>query len=150
MDTERLLSWLNDPNRRPANLAFTAGEERQVAYWMEMAMNEAVKNEETRLNEKKVALFVEKFRNLGLKDASAAADVVEVLNEALVLKEDEVFEIARTICEILEPERLGGIMSLNCSLCHAILAAQELAIKADTCFSCRMTGGDKAWGNSCW
>lgn len=139
MDTERLLSWLNDPNRKPANLSFTAGEERQVAYWMEMAMNEAVKIEETRLNEKKVALFVEKFRTMGLKDASAAADVVEVLNEALVSKEDEVFEIARTICEILEPDRLGGIVSLNCNLCRAMLDAQEIEEKVDTCFSCRVT-----------
>lgn len=139
MDTERLLSWLNDPNRKPANLAFTAGEERQVAYWMEMAMNEAVKNEETRLNEKKVALFVEKFRTLGQKDRSAAADVVEVLNEALVSPEDEVIEIAKTICEILEPERLGGLVSLNCSLCHAMLDTQEIEEKVDTCFQCRVT-----------
>lgn len=140
MDTERILSWLNDPNRKPANLAFTAGEERQVAYWMEMAMNEAVKNDETRLNEKKVALFVEKFRALGLKDRSAAADVVEVLNEAFESKENEVFEIAKTICEILEPERLGGIVSLNCDRCHAMLDAQEIENKVDTCFQCRVIG----------
>lgn len=137
MDTERLLSWLNDPNRKPANVAFTAGEERQVAYWMEMAMNEVVK--ETRLNEKQVSLFVEKFRTIGLKDATAAADVVEVLNEALVSKEENVFEIAKTICEILEPERLGGIVWLSCSLCRAILDAQEIEAKVDTCFSCRVT-----------
>lgn len=135
MDTERLLSWLNDPNRKPANLAFTAGEERQVAYWMEMAMND-----ETRLNVKQVALFIEKFRDLGRKDRSASADVVEVLNEALISTEDEVLEIAKTICEILEPERLGGIVSLNCGRCHAMLAAQEIEEKVDTCFQCRVIG----------
>lgn len=47
MDTERLLSWLKDPGRKPANLAFTAGDERQAAYWMEMAMAEALKTEIT-------------------------------------------------------------------------------------------------------
>jgi formylmethanofuran dehydrogenase subunit E len=140
MDTERLLSWMNDPYRKPANLAFTAGAERQVAYWMEMAMNEVVKNDETRLNEKNVALFVKKFRDLGLKDRSASADVVEVLNEALVSTQDEVFDIAKTICEILEPERLGGIVSLNCSLCHEMFDVQELMDKMDTCSQCRIIG----------
>lgn len=139
MDTERLLSWLQDPNRKPANLVFTAGAERQTAYWMEMAMNEALNNDETRLNQKQVALFVEKFRALGLKDRSAAADVVEVLNEALVSTEGEVVEIVKTICEILEPERLGGIVMLNCSVCHAMFDVQELEDKVDTCLQCRIT-----------
>jgi len=139
MDTERLLSWLNDPNRRPANLAFTAGEERQVAYWMEMAINEALKSDETRLNQKQVALFVAKFRALGLKNRSAAADVVEVLNESFALDENEAVEIAKTICEILEPERLGGIISLNCSICLEMFDAQELEDKVDTCLQCRIT-----------
>ena len=38
MDAERVLAWVNDPNRRPSNMAFTAGEERQAAYWAEIGM----------------------------------------------------------------------------------------------------------------
>lgn len=138
MDTERLLSWLNDPNRKPANAAFTAGEERQVAYWMEMAMNEALKTDEVRLNQKQVALFVEKFRAIGLKERSAAADVIEVLNESFASNENEIPEIAKTICEILEPERLGGIVMLNCSVCHAMFNTEELAEQVSICLQCRI------------
>ena len=37
---ERLMAWLKDPNRKPANTAFTDGPDRQTAYWMEMAMTQ--------------------------------------------------------------------------------------------------------------
>jgi hypothetical protein len=34
-DAERLVEWINDPQRKPAYLAFTEGPERQVAYAVE-------------------------------------------------------------------------------------------------------------------
>lgn len=40
VDAERLISWVTDPKRKPANIAFTEGPERQAAYWMEIAMKQ--------------------------------------------------------------------------------------------------------------
>lgn len=34
-DATRVIAWAKDPNRIPAQLAFTAGPERQAAYWIE-------------------------------------------------------------------------------------------------------------------
>lgn len=34
-DASRLIEWINDPNRKHANIAFTEGPERQVAYAIE-------------------------------------------------------------------------------------------------------------------
>ena len=34
-DAARVVAWARDPNRKPANTAFTAGPERQAAYWIE-------------------------------------------------------------------------------------------------------------------
>lgn len=34
-DSRRLIAWILDETRRPANTAFTAGPERQVAYHIE-------------------------------------------------------------------------------------------------------------------
>ena len=36
-DAGRVLEWMRTPNRKPANLAFTDGPERQAAYWIEIA-----------------------------------------------------------------------------------------------------------------
>lgn len=96
---------------------------------------------DVKLDEKQISLFVSKFRALGLKDRSAAQDVIEILlasfNED---KEEEHFEIARTICEILEPERLGAIVWLTCRVCREMLAEIEVENKMDTCFQCQITG----------
>lgn len=40
VDAERLIAWITDPKRKPANTAFTEGPERQTAYWMEIAMKQ--------------------------------------------------------------------------------------------------------------
>ena len=37
MDSQRVLSWMQDPLRKPANVAFTEGDERQAAYLIELA-----------------------------------------------------------------------------------------------------------------
>lgn len=49
MDIPFLMAWLKDKNRKPAFLTFTAGEEREAAYWVEMGMTEATKIEKTTL-----------------------------------------------------------------------------------------------------
>lgn len=105
-----------------------------------------------RLDEKQLSFFIKKFRAAAAQDPSRAKDVIEILEESLKVTKDEdyqVFEIARTICEILEPERLGGLVSWNCSVCKEMLEAQEVENKVDTCFSCRI----KRFGspdNTCW
>lgn len=103
------------------------------------------------LDEKQIAQFIEKFRAIGLKDPSMAKDVIEVLQASFQqdVKEDPL-EIARTICEILEPERLGGIVWMTCRLCKDRLDAQEIENKVDTCFSCRITGIGGPPANTCW
>ena len=40
VDARRVLEWMRDPNRKPAQLAFTHGPERQAAYWIEIAQSE--------------------------------------------------------------------------------------------------------------
>lgn len=103
-------------------------------------------DKEPKLDEKQISLFVEKFRALGLENPSAAKDVIEVLEDSVKVTKDEdyqVFEIARTICEILEPERLGGLHSWNCRVCKDLLTDEEVENKADTCFQCRITGREE-------
>ena len=36
-DASRVMAWAREQPRRPAHLAFTAGPERQAAYWIEWA-----------------------------------------------------------------------------------------------------------------
>lgn len=103
------------------------------------------------LDEKQVAQFVEKLRAISLKDTSMAKDVLEVLEASFQQDVKEApIEIARTICEILEPERLGGIVWLTCKLCKSKLDAQEIESKVDTCFSCRVSGFSPLPDNTCW
>lgn len=35
---QRILDWIDDPGRKPADIAFTAGLERQIAYRFEMLL----------------------------------------------------------------------------------------------------------------
>lgn len=39
-DTARVLEWMRTPNRKAAQFAFTEGQERQAAYWIEIAQSE--------------------------------------------------------------------------------------------------------------
>lgn len=39
-DGQRVLAWLDDPERKPADMAFTAGLERQLAYRFDEVMRE--------------------------------------------------------------------------------------------------------------
>lgn len=47
-DASRVLEWMRDPNRKPAQLAFTHGPERQAAYWIEIAQDRIVELENVR------------------------------------------------------------------------------------------------------
>lgn len=59
-NAKRLIDWLNDPNRKPANLAFTEGPERQVAYVFEIINSQ----EQARSRRYRVALEqIEKHPN---------------------------------------------------------------------------------------
>ncbi len=40
-DAARVLEWMRTPNRKPAQMAFTHGPERQAAYWIEIAQANA-------------------------------------------------------------------------------------------------------------
>jgi len=103
-----------------------------------------------RLDEKQVTLFVEKLRARAEEDSSIGTDVTEVLLAAIREdKKEPAEEIAKTLCEILEPERIGGIVWMACKLCKERLEDQEVMNKVDTCFSCRITGGRPETG-TCW
>lgn len=39
-DAARVIEWMRTPNRKPAQTAFTAGPERQAAYWIEIAQQD--------------------------------------------------------------------------------------------------------------
>ncbi len=97
-----------------------------------------------RLDEHQVAYFIRKFRSAAVKDPERAKDVLEILQDApkLPAKDEDyqTFEMARTICEILEPERLGGIVSMNCSVCGVIMSLEEIEERVGVCFQCRVTG----------
>lgn len=97
-----------------------------------------------RLDEHQIAYFIRKFRTAAAKDPERAKDVIEILQEAqkLSMKDEnyQTFEMARTICEILEPERLGCIVSMNCSVCKAIMSFKELEERLGVCFQCRVIG----------
>ena len=94
-----------------------------------------------RLDEHQIAYFIRKYRAAALKDPEHAKDVIEVLQDAprAMKNEDyETFEMARTICELLEPERLGGIISMNCSVCGKVMGFDES--KEGICSQCKVTG----------
>lgn len=44
-DAARVIAWANDPQRQRANTAFTAGPERQAAYWIEWAESRMKEND---------------------------------------------------------------------------------------------------------
>lgn len=38
-DAQRVIAWIDDPDRKPANAAFTEGLERQIAYRFEFFLD---------------------------------------------------------------------------------------------------------------
>lgn len=96
-------------------------------------------HQEAKLDEKQVALFIEKLRLRTDGDPTLGQAVLDVLSASINqdLKESSD-EIAKTLCEILEPERLGGLVWWTCKSCKARLSEQEVESRVDTCFSCRV------------
>lgn len=94
------------------------------------------------LDEKMVAEFVEKLRARAEEDPSVARDVLEVLGASYGTdRKEPVGEIAKTLCELLEPERVGGILWVNCKICGGRLAGEEEQERG-TCSACLFgTGG---------
>lgn len=94
------------------------------------------------LDEKMVAEFVEKLRTRAEADPDVARDVLEVLGASYGTdRKEPVAEIAKTLCELLEPERLGGILWVNCELCGKRLAEEEEKERG-TCSAC-LFGSDE-------
>lgn len=75
---DRLIAWIKSNPRKPANLAFTEGPDRQVAYAIEMELDYLKSRVEAA---ERVIVVVEKFHEApyGLQSASAWNDVVASL-----------------------------------------------------------------------
>lgn len=70
--------------------------------------------------------FIEKLRARAGEDANVASDVLDVLGASYLEDAGEPSEeIAKTICELLEPERVGGIKWLTCKICQARLNSEK-------------------------
>lgn len=77
------------------------------------------------LDEKMVAELIVKLRATAEEDADSASDVLDVLCASYREDRNEpAEEIAKTVCELLEPERVGGINWLTCKLCPKRLKSE--------------------------
>lgn len=88
------------------------------------------------LDEKAIMELILKLRARADKDPAAARDALEVL--AASYREDikePALEIARTVCELLEPERMGTVVFIQCRMCNARLTEVEEQQRG-TCSSC--------------
>lgn len=104
-------------------------------------------HQEAKLDEKQIALLIEKLRIQNEQDPTHGQMVLEVLSASIDHDAKESSdEIAKTLCEILEPERIGGLVWMNCKECREPLTNEEIEARADTCFHCRI-GPEKG---SCW
>lgn len=104
-------------------------------------------HQEAKLDEKQIALFIEKLRQRTAEDLTLGQAIVEIFVDATGDSVNESSdELAKTLCELVEPERLGGLVWMTCKVCRERLDAQEIENKVDTCFSCRV-GPERG---SCW
>ena len=70
------------------------------------------------IDEKQIAMFIAKLRDqVGERGNEVHHDVMQILESAIAGEDqyEDVTEIAKTLCEIVEPERLGELM---CGFCH--------------------------------
>lgn len=90
------------------------------------------------LDETIVTELIEKLRIMEAEDPSAAKDVLHLLESSYTIEKYEpAAEIAKTICEILEPERLGTIRWMNCKVCGScIFFAGDEEKERGVCSSC--------------
>lgn len=69
------------------------------------------------IDEKQIAEFLRKWRqSVELRGVEVHHDVMQVL-EAAVTGPDQyepTVEIAKTLCELIEPERLGQVICMRC------------------------------------
>lgn len=97
-----------------------------------------MKQNEKRLDEGQVELFLEKLR----ARAELGPDVLEIIQSSFTKdKAEPTEEIARTLCELLEPERLGQLRRLNCKHCGERLEEWRSVAGMDACLACSMPGG---------
>jgi hypothetical protein len=76
----RVLEWMRTPNRKPAQTAFTAGPERQAAYWIEIAQGES-RPQAVRAAALKEAITAIEIANADrLIHVPDCVDIIEALN----------------------------------------------------------------------
>lgn len=114
-DAECVIAWARDPNRKPASLAFTAGPERQAAYWIEWA--------EARRGEARIAALTE-----------ALAKAEEALKEAesnmgwanSMIHEGVEFYTVREVLHSAQKDGLKASANI-CAALSLISAARQAA-----------------------
>jgi len=97
VDAARVLEWMRTPDRKPANLAFTDGPERQAAYWIEIAQQTT---EEPELREKPKPDVVTECRILGVYKSilwNSETNTVDRANLRLTFTADGVLKNAKVI-----------------------------------------------------
>jgi len=77
------------------------------------------------LDENVVTELIEKLRIRATADLDSASDVLDVLRASYWEDAKQpANEIAKTVCEILEPERIGKIRWLTCRICTSCLKTE--------------------------
>ena len=88
------------------------------------------------LDEKEVEKLIERLREMAREDPDANIDVLEVLAASYGSDRNEpAAEIAKTVCEILEPERIGPIRWVTCKICRSLLQTDDEKVRG-SCTSC--------------
>jgi hypothetical protein len=88
------------------------------------------------LDEREVEKMIHKLRERAQEDPAVASDVLEVLAASYGSDRDEpAAEIAKTVCEILEPARVGPLLWLTCKNCNVRLETDEEKERG-SCTSC--------------
>jgi formylmethanofuran dehydrogenase subunit E len=86
------------------------------------------------LDEKMVAELIEKLRARAEDNPEVAKDVLEVLTASYGQDKNEpAREIAKTVCELLEPERIGPLLWIRCNVCGRGLTDMD---ERGICSSC--------------
>lgn len=64
-DAARVIAWAREAQRKPAHAAFTAGPERQAAYWIEWALSQVSESVPT-LNDMQIDRLLHELDNVAL------------------------------------------------------------------------------------
>lgn len=104
-DAERLVEWVNDPNRKPAITAFTEGPDRQVAY----AVDERLEADNAKLREE----IERSWKEAGLYEKAMLdekADNARLRAESEKLFDDAKLIAARFVAEEIQNQNLRAVV----------------------------------------